>query len=288
MNIDAGISTGLFYKHDLIESLNLIKLGGFQNIEIWGGPGKDGEYIHYRWHRPEYTQELAVHLQRLELKVFSLHAPYCNELDISDLNDHNRSFAVKEIQKTAQILKRLDGKTLVIHPAVKEFDLGDLQHKRQRIAQCKKSLSEILVVTRELGLKVAIETLLPHILGGQIEVIQELTNSFDKNLLGICFDTSHVHLWPGTNLLTELEKVAERILTFHISDNYGRYDDHFPPGDGTIAWPNFFETLSRLNYQGVVILEVLNNSKPLDSELILPQLRKKIEGYLERINARQY
>lgn len=285
MSIEIGISTGFFYAQDLIKSLPLIQLSGFKHLEIWGGPEKNGEYIHYRWHRPEYTQELLFHLEKLELSVFSLHAPYYSELDISDLDEDKRKFAVKEIQRIAQILKHLNGKVLVIHSAVKEFDLRNFPQRRARFEQCKKSLTEISAIVRELNLKVALETLLPHILGGQIEVLQELLAGFDKNYLGICFDTSHVRLWPEVNLNTVLEKLAPQIIAFHISDNYGKYDDHFPLGEGTIHWPSFFETLKRVNYQGVLTLEVLNNPKLGEPEIVLPQIYKKIENYLEKIDS---
>jgi len=42
----------------------------------------------------------------------------------------------------------------------------------------------------------------------------------------------------------------------HASDNHRHYDDHLPPGDGTINWAPFLTHLNDLHFTGTFILEL--------------------------------
>jgi sugar phosphate isomerase/epimerase len=42
----------------------------------------------------------------------------------------------------------------------------------------------------------------------------------------------------------------------HVHDNRGHRDDHLPPGDGVIDWPDVVQSLKAASYDGWLMLEL--------------------------------
>jgi len=252
-----GISTGIFYDRDIFYCLPLIKEAGFRFVEVWASPQKNGDYVHFDWHKDSQVQMLAACLRTLGLKVSSLHAPFSDALNISDPDEVRRKAAVLETLRTADVLKFLGGEFLVVHPASNDNWHPD---RNSRFAQSRKSLEEIARYVRDWGLKLAVENQLPHILGGDAQTLRALVEGLPPDSVGFCFDTSHANLYPGQKLENTFKQMADRIMTLHVSDNYGERDDHFALGDGRIDWNSFAGALRSSNYNGVFMLEVSRDS----------------------------
>jgi sugar phosphate isomerase/epimerase len=58
------------------------------------------------------------------------------------------------------------------------------------------------------------------------------------------------------NLLLSLLRLKGHIGYIHISDNRGFRLEHLVPGDGNIPWESFFETLDRVNYKGLLGIDI--------------------------------
>lgn len=280
--MEIGISTGFFYEQDLIETLPIIHQAGFKFIELWAGASGWGQYTHYNWHERKYTMELKKKLQEFGMRVWSVHAPFSETMDLSNLVEQQRKSAVEECCKLIETLKILQSEILVIHPAVKTFDLKDSQLKEKRIAQAKKSVGEIAETARAEGCRIAIENLLPHILGGETEVLFQLLKDRQGDSLGICFDSSHANLWKEPKVEAYLKTVSPYLMATHFSDNYGLYDDHHPPGDGEINWKGILQILKESGYQGVFMLEVLGESRSRDPSEILPTTYQRTQEFLQQ------
>lgn len=279
--MEIGISTGFFYEKDLIESLPIIHRAGFRFLELWAGASGWGQYTHYNWHEKKYSQELKQKLKELSMRVWSVHAPFSESSDLSNLEELQRKSAVEECIQLIDTIKFLEAEILVIHPAVKTFDLKDKSMKEARIAQAKKSVGEILETARAKGCRVAVENLLPHILGGETEVLLALMRNYAGDSLGICFDSSHANLWKEPKVDAYLQTISPYLIATHFSDNYGQYDDHHPLGDGEIDWPNILRILKESGYAGVFMLEILGESRSKDPGEILPKAFQKTSALLQ-------
>lgn len=282
MSMQVGISTGYFYEKDLIQSLPLIRGAGFRVVELWAGTREWGEYAHYDWHSKTYTSRLKRRLKELGVAVSSLHAPYALGVDLSDLDDFQRGFAVRETQRAAQALADCGGRFLVVHPAVAQFDLKNIALKERRVAQSKKSLSEIVPHTRKLGLTLAVENLLPHILGGEADILLELVGDYSPKEVGVCFDTGHAHLWKTPPLTEIIRSLGERIVCLHVHDNYGKNDDHFSVGDGNIEWQEALASIRESAFDGVFMLEVMGESRYKEPRRVLSRAFKNTAALLFR------
>jgi len=95
--------------------------------------------------------------------------------------------------------------------------------------------------------------------------------------MGICLDTGHTNLLPGSNVSQEEEiaQTGELLWTLHIDDNDGREDRHWLPGEGNIDWNQIIKGLRRANYQGVFMMEIQERTDP--DELARRSLRKARE-----------
>ena len=265
--MEIGISTGILYKNDLIESLQLIKEAGFDNIEVWTGIGGEGKRVHYDYHNWDYTRRLKEKLKELTLRVVSLHAPFSEELDISQLEEERRDSAVSEIEKVIDVLEFLGGNILVFHPSTAPSHFENLVQKMYRLSQAKKSISEILKYCQDKPVKLALENQLPDILCGYSVDLLKLIWEINSQKVGICLDTSHANL--SENVSDVVKKFKDWIINLHISDNFGTSDDHNIPGKGNINWQIFVQTLKLVEYKGVFVLELLEQGKGWDSQKVL-------------------
>jgi len=159
-----GISTGLFYKTSILEALPVIKNAGFEVVEIWAGTEKYGAFTHFDWHKEREIKSLELCINGLGLKVDALHSPFSEIIDISSPDEKMRLFAVEEIERSMYCMKRLGGKNLVIHPASTDQSLKD--YISVRFSKSRQSLETLYIRAQDLGVRLAVETQLPHIFGG--------------------------------------------------------------------------------------------------------------------------
>jgi len=273
--MEIGISTGILYKSDLIESLQLIKEAGFDNIEIWAGIGEKDKFVHYDYHDWDYTRRLKEKLEELALRVVSLHAPFSQELDISQMEEGKRNFAISEIKKAIDVLEFLEGNILVFHPSTAPSNFENLMQKMYRLSQAKKSIDEVLEYCQDKPIRLALENQLPHILCGYSVDLLKLVWEINSQKLGICFDTSHANL--AEKVCDVVKKFKQWIIHLHVSDNLGSSDEHNIPGRGNIDWKLFVNTLKLIDYKGVFMLELLEQGKGWDSKKVLMEALRSVK-----------
>ena len=58
------------------------------------------------------------------------------------------------------------------------------------------------------------------------------------------------------NLLLSLQRLEGHIDYIHISDNRGFRMEHLVPGEGNIPWDSFFEILDKVNYSGLLGIDI--------------------------------
>ncbi len=276
--MEIGISTGIIYNYNLLEKIFLFKEAGFDSIEICFNPrlNKD-KFYQFNYQNWLYVYELKDKLKELGLKIHSIHAPYSSTFDISGLNEQQRVNTVNEIRNIIDVLRVLDGSVLVLHPTIKEMSENNFKERSEWFKKATESLRDIIVYGEKKGIKIAVENLLPHIFFGGFNDLLNLVNQFDSKNSGICLDTSHANLGEGA--LEAVKKFGKKINSLHISDNYGKNDDHFPVGEGIINWDEFLGELWKANFKGVFMLEILKEVK----EEELPSMLKKIYKNTRRL-----
>lgn len=245
-----ALSTGLFIKSPLISVLERIKEAGFDSIEIGTSIG------HFDYQSLEAISQVRNKLANLDLKVYSVHAPYKSDADLTRLEEEKRQKAVKEIIASADSLSLMGGRVLVVHAGSDE-EYVRKEEVSKRLEQARKSLLEIHSHCRRLGICLALEDMLAHLLGGKAEQLQWLLSQLPVEDTGICLDTGHSFLTG--KLLERVHLFGPRLIMAHIHDNNGVYDDHLPPGNGKLPWPELLQTLEKIGFAGPLVLEIMSH-----------------------------
>ncbi|HRY28738.1 MAG TPA: sugar phosphate isomerase/epimerase family protein [Elusimicrobiota bacterium] len=275
--MDAGISTGIYYEQELVEHLPAIQKAGFRRLEVCVG-GRPGLRPHFDYNDASALDRLRQTLQTLGLSICSMHAPYSPGVDPSHPDAFVRKATLDEFCRAGRALKSLGGSTLVVHVSVQEFNLSDRAEKERRLRNVRDVLSPLVEELRSQGIRLALENLLPHYLGGDVAVLLDLVKPYPEEWAGVCFDTSHAHLWKTPSVYDMLDQALPRLAATHLSDNGGRFDDHSLPGTGTMDWGRILKKLKK--FQGTMLLEVFRDDKGSSPEDVLVRAFRWAQEFL--------
>jgi sugar phosphate isomerase/epimerase len=110
---------------------------------------------------------------------------------------------------------------------------------------------QIVEMAQQSNVRLCIET-------GSLKQVKQLGKKFDS--IGYCLDTGFANLDKNVGFKKYVDELAERITHLHINDNYGRTNDHAPPGlAGGISrqnWDYLLEALNRYDNEIIACLEM--------------------------------
>ncbi len=79
----------------------------------------------------------------------------------------------------------------------------------------------VVRVAQDNNVKICIET-------GRLPVIRQLGERFDS--IGYCLDIGYANLDTEFSFREYVDQLVDRVVHLHLTDNYGRIDDHVVPG----------------------------------------------------------
>ena len=111
--------------------------------------------------------------------------------------------------------------------------------------------SEVIGCAEQNDVKLCIET-------GSLPAIKQVADKFDS--VGCCLDIGFINLDPIYSFKKYLDELAEKTCHIHLTDNYGRRDDHQPPGlrNGINKqdWSYLLQALNKYNADVIGSLEM--------------------------------
>ncbi|MFH1613260.1 MAG: sugar phosphate isomerase/epimerase family protein [bacterium] len=256
-----SLSTYIIEKYSLLSNLSKIADLPIKNLEIWGN-FED----HFNFLSKRETNKLLKDLNKYDLKVVSLHAPY--GLDIAAFDEKERKKNVSMIKKSIDCLSNLNGEFLVLHGSKKAEYIPSFQEKKEKSII---SLKEILEYAISKNKKIALENLFNVFFYTTSEKLLDVINKFKSPFLGVCVDVGHINLISNINVIKEISEYQGKIFNIHLSDNDGILDKHLHLNKGNIDWKNIFKKLKKINYQGYYTLEIKHCSNWFE------EIKKSIE-----------
>lgn len=252
-----SISTWVYFWEPLEQVLGKIADTGYTNVEIWG----DKTHLDPRI-SPDITA-LKDLLNRLHLKVHSLHAPF-SDVDISSLDKRKRQSSLELIKKTVEYCSKIEGGIVIIHPYSTEIS-GDDQSYLTVKNKTKDSLYTLATSAEKLGIRLAVENL-PGIggwsFGIEVSKLSKLVSKINNPHLGLCLDTGHVFVGrESVSLSKDVFACGKDLIALHIQDTDGKKDRHWLPGEGIIDWTRFLKDLTFIGYQGALTLEISGSAE---------------------------
>ncbi len=276
-----GISTHLYHDtklgpHHLAE----IARFGFPEVELFAARG------HFDYHEPPAVEALAGWLAESGLSLHSVHAPIVDRIDSGTWgrqlstaaeSESVRQQAVAECLSALDVARRIPFRFLVIH--LGRPDVFSPGADDNSPAAARRSLEEIAAAAAPLGVQVAVEVI-PNALSTPDRLIELIEDDLELPApgVGICLDMGHAALMG--DLPDAIDAVSGELVTTHVHDNRGRWDDHLVPFDGRIDWATALMSMQKAGYEGALIFELASAARPGESLEKASAARQRFEAIL--------
>ncbi|MDR1862788.1 MAG: sugar phosphate isomerase/epimerase [Treponema sp.] len=192
-----------------------------------------------------------------------------NTRSYTEENEYNRLAGVELIKNRIDLAHELETREVVLHMQLpyKSFE-GDSRYKARYYAQACRSFDELEPYCRARHVRICVENLMGTPREHQLYQFKLLFERYDRDFLGLCFDTGHANVvWPDSLELARL--YTGRIFIVHIHDNHGlrspecweddlkmsACDEHLLPFEGTFDWEGFAGILAASPYEPPYLLE---------------------------------
>jgi sugar phosphate isomerase/epimerase len=268
-----GLSTGCFYDQNILDCLEPIRKGGFCMLEICS-------FVkHLDFHDKNAVQKATDMMHTLGMEAYSFHAPFANDIDITAFDRQQRKLSINEILSAAQSAAMMQVRYFVIHPGPEKTIQSGTQEHLQRLKNATDSLNLIARECNNLGMRLCLENMLPHLLSGNTSDMLWIIGAINEITAGTCLDTGHANL--SKNLHTIVHKLSGHLHMIHANDNRSQYDDHRPPGQGDIDWEQLLKELHITGFTGGLILELAAQEEKTRDQLLAEA--REARGFLRNI-----
>ena len=244
MSWSIGIATGACVDRPICDVLETLHLAGVAGVEL-GTPPR-----HFDLWKGSDVAAVDRSLHRLSLQAVSIHAPFGDAVDLAHPDPRHRQAGIGATIEAARTVKRLGGRIVVAHPSDLARHGADVG---ARLEASAASLRAVAAACCQEDVQLAIESPLPHLIGGHPDEFAWLLARVADGA-GVCLDAGHVALGRAWRRFAEV--CAGRLVHVHASDNHGHYDDHLVPGEGTIDWAEITASLRAIRFEGWVMLEL--------------------------------
>ena len=238
---------------EIRDALRKIARAGFSHVH-WGHEG--GGYYLYSVHEMLRIREWC---DEFALCVKGLHASggekYSDLKDYTSPDDFTRLAGVELLRNRVDLAHILNAEAIVIHlvPSWQriEQEEGYLDGFLRPVLRSFDEL-EPYCKTRKIKICVENHSGRPDL---NCRLFDALYERYDKDFMGLCFDTGHANLHCKENHVEYAEHYSDRLFMIHIHDNHGEKDDHILPFDGTFDWESFARVLASSPYRFPIVME---------------------------------
>ena len=217
-----------------------------------------------------WAKELKQTADKFGIAIWSVHIPFGENYDISNVNEAERQKAVAlnvtDMETAGRILTP---KYFIIHPSYEPIPDED---RTARLASCRKSLRELAAKAKACNVVLLVECLPRTCLGNTSTELLSLIDAVDN--MGICLDVNHL---LQESHVAFIRNAKGKIKSTHMSDYDGNDEKHWLPGKGVINWTELLKELVATGYTGPFMYEVSRGNPPVISIEDLAQCWKKLK-----------
>ena len=253
-----GVSTLFCLSKPLEEALEKIKHLGVHHVELTD----DGSHVLTR-HRIKFLREVKDSYGWR----FSVHAPF-SDVNIAAYDESLRRAVLRRLERSIEFAAVVESDVWIFHPGATTALEGFYPGKSWEVNL--ESVERLCKTAEEFGVDAAIENVpepFPFLLKS-VEDFKRFYSELGKELM-MTLDIAHSNIRGETEKF--LKQLGEKIVHIHVSDNMGDQDTHLQVGLGTVRWFEVMETIKRMGFRGMIIIESyrgIQNSLKLLKKLI--------------------
>ena len=205
------------------------------------GWGVENIVAHPKWFRADgesYIKKIQRLLEKYRLRSTACHALWGVGSDCINPDPDIQADMIRRQSVFLRELQILNVKTFTIHLGYcKEISA------EKNLSLLEKTLDSLLPVCEETSITLALENATEPL--DVLQQMEEIIQKYHHPNLGSCFDSGHANCYSG-GVSKIIEIMKNNIVTCHLHDNYGKGDDHNPPGEGNINWQEMDTILDSL------------------------------------------
>jgi sugar phosphate isomerase/epimerase len=258
------LSTYLFVSRKLTpELLGQIAGAGFEGLEIFCTRS------HFEYSMKTEVRAMAGALEAHHVQLVSLHAPTSRDvsamresgmpLSICEVERVRRIEAMDELKRVIDVADDLPYSRLILHMG----GMRETADPRKRDAAFS-TLEHLILHAHHAGITLCVENTTSEM--GDPSYLRAFVDETRLTGLRFNFDVGHAHLsdFPEEERVEKsFSPLRELVSSVHLHDNHGEKDEHLPPYDGTIDWPEAIKTLQSAPQTNLpLVLELKEKTGP--------------------------
>jgi len=245
------------------ENLALAAECGIETVEIGFARGR---FDHHDGALIDATRRS---LEAVGLECRSVHLEFEPDYDLSHEDEEIRRRTLADMIAALPAARALGAEIAVVHGSDAPVEPA---RRANRVKLLKEALARLEAAAEDADVRIALELLPRDCLANTTCEALGIIEGTDARAVGLCFDVNHVNLREDP--AAALGRVADRVLSFHISDNDGVEERHWLPFEGVIDWPAFMKAVRTAGYKGQFVFETGGS------------MGEDLEGYLREVRAR--
>ncbi|MFS0556711.1 sugar phosphate isomerase/epimerase family protein [Brevibacillus sp. 179-C9.3 HS] len=188
--------------------------------------------------------------------TWSIHAPISGCNLAADAGS-SRDQTMDTMKRCLEIASFLDCTHVVMHAGEVEDRLAESERARgvENVSQALQMLTSELSAEGRTILTVENVPPYPKVLGWNVEDLVRICHDVNSAQVRIVYDVGHAHLIRAGYAFDALQEVLPYLSALHLSDNYGKLDDHLAIGDGTIPFAPILSLLADNGFAGHWVVE---------------------------------
>ncbi len=177
----------------------------------------------------------------------------------ADLYESIRSASRKEVLEALEASSQLGVKKAVLHPS---YVTGLGKYVKDEVKKLGyEFLETVYVRANDLGITLCLENMTPMEMW--LSEPEEFIGVFEKfEKMKLTLDLGHANIQTKESTVHEFIKLyGKKIGHLHVSDNFGKEDNHLPLGCGKIKFDEIFSEIKKTGYDDTMTLEVFSQDR---------------------------
>jgi len=213
--------------------------------------GRIGLEIFPEFHKPCFSGALEKEMEYLKTIPCSLHGPYYESEYAVPSESTLFQNSVRLLHTTLNAVSPLHVSYMVYHHS----NMVILENeKAMRLQYARENYRKIATICDMFQIPVAVENVTLKTLHKGLFTQEEFIAECKKLGCDVLIDIGHCNL-SGWDISEVIRQLQNQIISYHVHNNHGVYDEHLRIHDGTIDFEQFLDDYHRYTPQADVVVE---------------------------------